>query len=177
MYRATDLNKLPLQRLVYPVPHPVNPFLGVHFTLTMDSKVKIGPTAIPVWGREQYEFGESWSLKDSMQISKALRSLIKGDTHDLRSIFLSEVPKLLENTLVKEASGLVAEVQKVPQWQKRPPGIRAQLVHLPSGKLEQDFLIKKFHNSTHILNAVSPGWTSAIPFGRYVANLIINGNS
>jgi hypothetical protein len=53
---------------------------------------------------------------------------------------------------------------------KKPPGIRAQLVHLPSGKLEQDFVVTPFSNSTHILNAVSPGWTSALPFGRYIAD-------
>jgi L-2-hydroxyglutarate oxidase LhgO len=52
------------------------------------------------------------------------------------------------------------------------PGIRAQLVNLESGKLEQDFIVRKSHNSTHILNAVSPGWTSALPFGRWIADSI-----
>ena len=61
VYRATSDKNLPLQRLVYPVPHPINPFLGVHFTLTIDGKVKIGPTAIPIAGREQYSFTEGWS--------------------------------------------------------------------------------------------------------------------
>jgi len=54
MYRATSISRLPLRTLVYPVPHKINPFLGVHFTLTVDGKVKIGPTAIPILGREQY---------------------------------------------------------------------------------------------------------------------------
>ena len=61
------------------------------------------------------------------------------------------------------------DVIKVNNWKKNPPGIRSQLVNLADGKLEQDFLIKNYLNSTHILNAVSPGWTSAIPFGRWVA--------
>ena len=51
VYRATSEKNLPLRRLVYPVPHPINPFLGVHFTLTIDGKAKIGPTAIPIAGR------------------------------------------------------------------------------------------------------------------------------
>jgi len=42
-------------------------------------------------------------------------------------------------------------------------------VHVPTGKLEQDFVVTPYQNSTHILNAVSPGWTSANPFGQYVA--------
>jgi L-2-hydroxyglutarate oxidase LhgO len=61
VYRATEEVNLPLQRLVYPVPHLINPFLGVHFTLTHDRKIKIGPTAIPVFGREQYSFAQGWS--------------------------------------------------------------------------------------------------------------------
>jgi L-2-hydroxyglutarate oxidase LhgO len=64
VYRATSEKNLPLQRLVYPVPHPINPFLGVHFTLTIDGKVKIGPTAIPIAGREQYSFTEGRSSSD-----------------------------------------------------------------------------------------------------------------
>jgi hypothetical protein len=58
----------------------------------------------------------------------------------------------------------------VRDWQRKPPGIRAQLVHLPTGKLEQDFIVTNYSNSTHILNAVSPGWTSCISFGRCVVN-------
>lgn len=54
LYKYSDGNDLPLRTLVYPVPNPKNPFLGVHFTLTVDGKVKIGPTAIPILGREQY---------------------------------------------------------------------------------------------------------------------------
>jgi hypothetical protein len=57
---------------------------------------------------------------------------------------------------------------EVPDWDRKPPGIRAQLVHLPTGKLEQDFLVSKLGNSTHVLNAVSPGWTSSIPFGQFI---------
>jgi (S)-2-hydroxyglutarate dehydrogenase len=65
VYRATEEANLPLQRLVYPVPHPINPFLGVHFTLTVDHKVKIGPTAIPIGGREQYSLLSGWSSADT----------------------------------------------------------------------------------------------------------------
>ena len=59
--------------------------------------------------------------------------------------------------------------RQIRDWKKKPPGIRSQLVNIKSGRLEQDFIVENFHNSTHILNAVSPGWTSAIPFGRWVA--------
>ena len=172
VYRATEEIKLPLKRLVYPVPHPINPFLGVHFTLTIDHKVKIGPTAIPIAGREQYSFSTGWSASDIGQALKGMTSLIKGEAHDFGAILKSELPKFLESTLARESSDLVPEAVNVKHWHKKPPGIRAQLVHLPTGKLEQDFVISNKSNSTHILNAVSPGWTSAIPFGNYVSTFV-----
>ncbi len=169
VYRATEIKSLPLRTLVYPVPHQINPFLGVHFTLTIDGKVKIGPTAIPVAGREQYSLSQGWSGSDILQAIKGMTSLIRGEAHDFGAILKSELPKFLETTLVKESTELVPTANLVRDWEKKPPGIRAQLVHLPTGKLEQDFVVRNKENSTHILNAVSPGWTSAIPFGKYVA--------
>jgi L-2-hydroxyglutarate oxidase len=170
VYRATSEKNLPLQRLVYPVPHPINPFLGVHFTLTIDGKVKIGPTAIPIAGREQYSFAEGWSGSDIAQALKGMRSLITGDSHDFGAILKSEWPKIIQKLLVKESIELVPSAIGVRDWHRRPPGIRAQLVHLPTGKLEQDFIVTSQANATHVLNAVSPGWTSSIPFGKHVAD-------
>jgi L-2-hydroxyglutarate oxidase LhgO len=169
VYRATNEKNLPLQRLVYPVPHPINPFLGVHFTLTIDGKVKIGPTAIPIAGREQYSYTEGWSGSDIVQALKGMKSLVSGDSHDFGTILKSEWPKVIQKMLVKESTELVPSAIGVKEWTRKPPGIRAQLVHLPTGKLEQDFIVNDFKNSTHVLNAVSPGWTSALPFGRWVA--------
>jgi L-2-hydroxyglutarate oxidase LhgO len=168
VYRYTGQDHLPLKRLVYPVPHPVNPFLGVHFTLTVDGLVKIGPTAIPIVGREQYSIRKGWSLVDLMQAAKGAASLVKGESHNLGSILKSEWPKIMLSKLVQESAELVPTAIGVKHWKKKPPGIRAQLVHLPSGKLEQDFVVRKYLNSLHVLNAVSPGWTSAIPFGKWL---------
>jgi L-2-hydroxyglutarate oxidase len=168
VYRATAEKNLPLQHLVYPVPHPINPFLGVHFTLTLDHKVKIGPTAIPIAGREQYSFLNGWSASDISQAIRGMTSLIKGSAHDFGEILKAEWPKMIQAKLVQESAELVPTANNVTDWHRKPPGIRAQLVHLPTGKLEQDFVVKEKENSTHILNAVSPGWTSALPFGRWV---------
>ena len=169
VYRETIQRNLPLRRLVYPVPHPINPFLGVHFTLTIDGKTKIGPTAIPITGREQYSLRTGWSVSDMIQALNGMKSLVTGDAHDFGAILKSEWPKIFEKLLIKESTELVPSAASVSVWQRKPPGIRAQLVHLPTGKLEQDFIVARRLNTTHILNAVSPGWTSSIPFGKYVA--------
>jgi L-2-hydroxyglutarate oxidase len=173
VYRATSYRNLPLQRLVYPVPHPINPFLGVHFTLTIDGKVKIGPTAIPILGREQYSVTQGWSGSDIAQAIRGMRSLITKDSHDFGTMFKNEWPKIIQKLLIKESTQLVPSVIDVRDWHRKPPGIRAQLVHLPTGKLEQDFIVTSESNATHVLNAVSPGWTSSIPFGRYLADKVV----
>jgi L-2-hydroxyglutarate oxidase LhgO len=169
LYRATESKYLPLKTLVYPVPNKTNPFLGVHFTLTIDQKVKIGPTAIPVFGREQYSLFENWSISDIGQSLKAIYSILSGKELKIMSLARSEVPKFFEAKLVKESAELVPNAAFVSKWKSKPPGIRAQLVHLPSKNLELDFVVDKYKNSVHILNAVSPGWTSAISFGRWVS--------
>jgi L-2-hydroxyglutarate oxidase LhgO len=103
-----------------------------------------------------------------------MKSLITGNSHDFGAILKSEWPKIIQKLLVKESSELVPSAIGVRDWHRKPPGIRAQLVHLPTGKLEQDFIVVTHANSTHILNAVSPGWTSAMPFGRYVSEELLH---
>ena len=174
VYRSTEESNLPLRRLVYPVPHPINPFLGVHFTLTIDHKVKIGPTAIPIAGREQYSFLSGWSASDIGQTLKGMTSLIKGEAHDFGAILKSELPKFLETNLVRESVYLVPTANRVRNWHKKAPGIRAQLVHLPTGRLEQDFVVSSLANSTHILNAVSPGWTCSLSFSKWISARILS---
>ena len=174
MYRYVKQVNLPLQTLVYPVPHALNPFLGVHFTLTFDKLVKIGPTAIPIIGREQYKFQSKVELRDLKSTLTSCLALAKGINHSLTEIARNEFPKYSSKHLVRESSKLVPGVSKVKGWKVKPPGIRAQLVNLKSGELVQDFLVEKTPNSTHILNAVSPGWTSALPFGDYIAIQVLD---
>lgn len=169
LYRSVSLEKLPLRSLVYPVPHPMNPFLGVHFTLAIDGEVKIGPTAIPIFGREQYSPLRGWSIPDMLQTLRGVSSIVRGSSHKFSEMVSSEWPNLFQSEIIKQSARLVPEATSVSGWTSKPPGIRSQLVNLTSGRLEQDFVVKSFLNSTHILNAVSPGWTSSIPFGRYVA--------
>jgi len=172
-YKATSITNLPIKRLVYPVPHPINPFLGVHLTPTLNGRVKLGPTAMPVFGREQYSLLKGWSYPDILQIVKGTKSLVAGDAHDISEIIKSEFAKIRIKNLVEEAESLVPQTRNVLKWDKLRPGIRSQLVDLESGKLVQDFIVQTQFNCTHILNAVSPGWTSSIPFGRYIAEEVM----
>lgn len=173
VYRVSKRVESSPRTLIYPVPHPVNPFLGVHVTLTLDGDIKIGPTAMPLLGKERYSITSKIEIGDIINSSKSMLSLIKGKEYDLGEIIKSEAPKTLTNYIVQDIARIVPSMRDVSKWKKIDPGIRAQLVNLDTGKLEQDFIVRKFLNSIHILNAVSPGWTCALPFGRWIAQMVL----
>jgi L-2-hydroxyglutarate oxidase LhgO len=172
IYRVSDRRDSSPKTLIYPVPHPINPFLGVHITLTIDNKIKIGPTAVPLLGREQYSAIERIKFNEMKDSFTAMWALMKGSEYNFQEILKGELPKVFTKFIVKDIVKLVPGIEEVKDWQSLKPGIRAQLVNLETGKLEQDFIVRKYHNSIHVLNAVSPGWTSALPFGRWISNLI-----
>lgn len=172
LYKQVPATQLPIRTLIYPVPHPINPFLGVHFTLTIDGYVKIGPSALPIIGKNQYSLFSPVSSREVRTFGKNLFNLAKGSKHDLWSMMKYEIPKLLTYNLVGAASELVPSARDVKQWSRKNPGIRGQLINSNSGELLQDFLIEHGRNSTHVLNAVSPGWTASLPFGRHISQLV-----
>ena len=173
MYRSTSETLLPLRTLVYPVPHPLNPFLGVHFTVTTNGKVKIGPTSIPVLGREQYSLRKSWNLHDVENILLSTYKFMAGNPKNFVNLINAELPKFMTSKLVRGASILVPDAKGIKHWDRMPAGIRSQLLHNPSKTLEQDFVVRNGNSSTHILNAVSPGWTSSIPFAKWITSQYI----
>jgi L-2-hydroxyglutarate oxidase LhgO len=167
-YRKTDLKPANPRRLVYPVPNPINPFLGVHTTNTLDNGIKIGPTAFPVIGKEQYKIRDGFSLTELNEFIKASRTLLMSEDLDFLKLAQEEGMKLLRKPLLKRAKKLTNTLAENEHWRSHPAGIRAQLVNTRTKSLEMDYIVKTEKNAIHILNAVSPGWTSAIPFTRWV---------
>jgi L-2-hydroxyglutarate oxidase LhgO len=170
LYKTIPDVSLPLRTLVYPVPNPENPFLGVHFTLTTDHKIKIGPTAIPVMGREQYKFSQGFDRTDFTQSISAILALGRNSLTNLISLALTEFPKISTTNLLNGGSELVPLVSNTSGWTTKNPGLRAQLVNKSTGQFEQDFVVMRNGRITHILNAVSPGWTASIPFANWVVS-------
>jgi L-2-hydroxyglutarate oxidase len=156
-----------VKHLVYPVPDPSFPFLGVHFTRGIDGGVHAGPNAVLALQREGYgtfdvdihDLGEVLRFPGFWRLAKRhwktgageyLRSMSKrAFVHRLRRL----VPDLLMDDLVTA-----------------PAGVRAQAV-LPDGSLVDDFLIVEGERSVHVLNAPSPAATASLPIGRQVAKL------
>jgi len=157
-----------LQRHVYPVPDPRNPFLGVHLTVTVDGRAKIGPTAIPALWREDYGGLGNLSLSESWQVARTFPKFLTSPHHDVPGLVRTELPKYLRRHMVNQAAELVPSVRAADFTKRGRPGVRAQLLHLPTKKLEMDFVVRSGPSSTHVLNAVSPAWTSAIAVADYI---------
>lgn len=157
-----------LQRHVYPVPDVRNPFLGVHLTVTIDGRAKIGPTAIPIFSRESYAGFGGLSPKEILNIVGIYPKFLTSKHHDVLGLIKTEMPKYLQRHLVSQAKALVPSVDPKDFKQRGKPGIRAQLLDIKNKKLEMDFVVRGDENSTHLLNAVSPAWTSALAMANYV---------
>ncbi|WP_151478974.1 L-2-hydroxyglutarate oxidase [Streptomyces albicerus] len=152
--------------LVYPVPDPAFPFLGVHLTRGIDGAVHIGPNAVPALAREGYdwrtvrprELGATLTWPGSWRIAR--RHWRYGGGELLRSLskpaFTNAVRRLLPSVTPDDLIPAAA-------------GVRAQAV-LRDGTLLDDFLIQEGPHTVHVLNAPSPAATASLPIGREVAS-------
>jgi len=161
-----------LRTHIYPVPDLRNPFLGVHFTVTANGHSKIGPTAIPALWREQYSGFNRFKSDEFLEIIFREAGLFLNAGFDFRALALDEIRKYSRARMVALASVLLTGVKREDYRKWGRPGIRAQLVNIKRRKLEMDFVIQGDKRSLHILNAVSPGFTCAIPFAQYVCGQI-----
>ncbi len=154
--------------LLYPVPDPDYPFLGVHLTRTIDGDVTVGPNAFLSFAREQYgRFG--FSLRDSLETATQpafwrFASQNFGAAIDqLRSVAKSE--------FVKGAQAFVPELQSA-DLQRGPRGIRAQAMDR-DGTLVDDFVIERLDNTVFIRNAPSPAATSSLAIAEYIVTEVL----
>jgi (S)-2-hydroxyglutarate dehydrogenase len=153
---------------IYPVPKLDRPWLGVHFTIGVKGQVKIGPTAIPAFWREHYKGLQNLSLRDAVSILATEAGLFLRNDFEFREIAVEEMKKYLRPTLVRQGARLVdgTPMDSFRTW--GTPGIRAQLFHRKERKMLMDFHLEGDDRSLHILNAVSPAFTCALPFAGFV---------
>ncbi|RPE42706.1 L-2-hydroxyglutarate oxidase [Streptomyces sp. Ag109_O5-1] len=151
--------------LVYPVPDPAFPFLGVHLTRGIDGGVHIGPNAVPALAREGY----GWGVVRPREIAGTLAwpgawALARRHWRYGGGELLRSVSKRAFTTAVRRLLPVAEEADLV----KAAAGVRAQAV-LRDGTLVDDFLIKEGPRAVHVLNAPSPAATASLPIGREVA--------
>lgn len=156
---------------IYPVPDLRNPFLGVHFTRSAGDDVYLGPTAIPVLGREEYGFMDDLSLESlSILFRDGVLFFSNGA---FRGAALTEIRKYSASYLLSEARGLVPSVG-IDDIEDTPKcGIRPQLVDWETKELVTDFVVVKEGDSLHILNAISPAFTCSMAFARHTVDTLL----
>jgi hypothetical protein len=133
--------------------------------------VYIGPTAIPVLGREEYGFLDDLSLES---LSILYRDGVMFFTNEgFRAAALTEIRKYSAGTLLKEARGLLPEISISDVEDTPKCGIRPQLVDWPAKKLVTDFVVIKEGDSLHILNAISPAFTCSMAFARHTVDTLL----
>lgn len=177
VYLVNHASKKTVSTNIYPVPNLKNPFLGVHFTITADGHEKIGPTAIPALWRENYSGFSNFRLGEFLEMAHIESNLLLTNKFRFRNLAFQEMRKYFKGNLLRDAASLVKVMNSDADWRWGPPGIRAQLLDLDRMELVQDFQVEGDKESTHVLNAVSPAFTSSFPFADHVVDRILGSLS
>jgi L-2-hydroxyglutarate oxidase len=160
--RARDL----VRGLIYPVPNPALPFLGVHLTRMLDGSVHAGPNAVLALSREGYRWSDV-SVRDIGEVAR-----LPGMWRMARKFARTGVDEVARSLSRRRfAVGLARLVPALTPADlvRAESGVRAQAV-LPDGSLVDDFLIETAPHQVHVLNAPSPAATSSLEIARHVAD-------
>lgn len=156
-----------VRNLIYPVPDPALPFLGVHFTRRVDGTVEAGPNAVLAAHREGYRWRdfEPTDLLETLRFSGFRKLSLRYWRTGLGEIYRSASKRAFTTTLQE----LVPAVQPA-DLERAGSGVRAQALD-PDGSLVDDFRLIADEQMIHVLNAPSPGATASLGIGREIASM------
>ncbi len=170
LYLKYTKNKTDIKMNIYPVPNLKNPFLGVHYTKTVGGDIKIGPTAIPAFWRENYDATGNFSFSELSEVMFFESQLFFKNAFGFRDLAFEEMRKYNKEYFVSLAQAMVQSIDPAGFTTWTTPGIRAQLLNKKKSSLVQDFVVEGDHKSVHVLNAVSPAFTCSFVFSKYVVD-------
>jgi (S)-2-hydroxyglutarate dehydrogenase len=155
--------------LVYPVPDPAFPFLGVHLTRMIDGHVHVGPNAVLAGKREGYD----WRTVDFEDLREILtdRGFWRFARRHARAGVAEVHRSLRKGSFLRSVQRLLPEIG-IDDLIPSPAGVRAQAMR-PDGSLVDDFLIVEDPPYVHVCNAPSPAATSSLPIGRAIAARVV----
>ena len=156
-----------VRNLIYPVPNPIYPFLGVHFTRTIDGGIEAGPNAVLAFAREGYS-KTSVNIKDMMDYLS-----YSGFWYMVKEYWLIGLKEyyrsVFKSVFLNSLQTLVPSITE-DDIEESPSGVRAQALDA-KGKLVDDFIIQKTSNMIHVLNAPSPAATSSFSIGNHISKM------
>lgn len=168
-YRLPASKNQIVNHLIYPIPDPELPFLGVHLTRMIDGSVTVGPNAVLGFGRENYQkFSVNW--RDVAEYAR-FPGFWKTIWNNLGSGTAEMKNSLFKRGYLEQCRKYCPSLQ-VEDLLPYEAGIRAQAV-MRDGTLVHDFLFAETPRMVHVCNAPSPAATSAIPIGQMIAEKIL----
>ncbi len=167
-YKLLPEKEYLVRNMIYPVPDPRFPFLGVHFTVTVDGSVKIGPTSMPAFWRENYNGIDNFNTSEILNILTWEARLFLSNKFGFRTLAVDEIKKYNRKYFTSLARGMVNKMDENGFTQWGAPGIRAQLLNVKTMEMVMDFVVEGDKESVHILNAVSPAFTCSTTFTKWV---------
>tara|TARA_B100001175_G_C19494028_1_gene634256 strand:+ start:293 stop:1486 length:1194 start_codon:yes stop_codon:yes gene_type:complete len=159
-----------VNHLIYPVPDPQYPFLGVHFTRLTNDQREVGPNAVFAFKREGYK-NTDFSINEFLD-SVSYKGFIKFAVNNFLFCLKELKGSLLMSDFVKKAQVLVPDINS-SHLVKGTAGVRAQAMN-NQGKLLMDFNVLREENQIHILNAPSPGATASLSIADYIIDNYYN---
>jgi L-2-hydroxyglutarate oxidase len=172
-WKLDPASGIKINHLIYPVPDLRVPFLGVHTTTTTDGATYLGPTAVPAFGRENYHGLDGVTPGDLAGIAAMLARQYISGKDGFRRLAWQEGRRYFKPWFAEAARAIVPRLRPEHLLPTGKVGIRAQMLDKKTGQLVNDFLVERGTASTHILNAISPAWTSAFPFARHICDHFI----
>jgi len=169
-YGLNKKSNIQINGLIYPVPDLNVPFLGIHSVKLVDGDTYFGPTAIPAFGRENYHGFSGINMNDATSISYHLLRQYISNKKGFRRFTHQEASLFLKSKFLENMRKIIPRLSSNDLDRSSKVGIRAQLLDKKRNELVMDFLIERKGNTTHVLNAVSPAFTSAFSFAKYILN-------
>jgi L-2-hydroxyglutarate oxidase LhgO len=169
-FELTDEAALLVGGLIYPVPNPRFPFLGVHFTRKVDGTVEVGPNALLALGREHYRGSRAdWSELRSVLGDRGFRRLAARHWR----MGTTEMVASSSKTLYASRARRLIPAVRARHLVEGGSGVRAQAV-FPNGTLADDFVVAAEGPMVHVLSAPSPAATASPAIGEYLAGLALD---
>jgi len=132
--------------------------------------VYLGPTAIPALGRENYGIFEGIKLSEGFTIGRQLLSMYKGNRENFRRLVHEEMKKYYKPFFLSAAQKLMSILESGDLESSNKIGIRPQLINLNTQALEMDYIVEKDERTLHVLNSISPAFTSSLAFCEYIVD-------
>jgi L-2-hydroxyglutarate oxidase LhgO len=167
--KTPNISELP-KTLLYPVPNLAHPFLGIHTVYDQKGNFYLGPSSTPVFGKEAYKSFQNFNFSEFISLLFKFTIKIIKNENKLRSLAISEFRNLFLFHIRNSTKLYFKSSLNISLSESAKVGIRSQIFDNQSKTLFNDFVVVKQKKTIHILNAISPAWTSSFAMAKHICS-------